>query len=330
MTYNNALEQVKAEGERVQYNAVRLAVVTGLSNGRAKIKFYGDENESVKLYPYIVGYTPAVGDNVMLVAQASTYIIVGKYSNDNFSEQDSYLTSAMGDGKYAAINHDHTGEYVPVSEQNKLKNGSYEVDLNTSGALVPKTNKSNNIGSSSLYWGEGYIDKLTATYFSGSWRQTATATGANYTIGWSNGQQLVPNPNRGISLGTSSLMFNNVYANQFYQNTSPISTSDARKKEGIVDLSGRYIDMFKKLRPVTYKFTDGDSGRIHSGFIAQEVEAAMKSAGLTGMDFAGLCITPDGGYGLRYEEFIAIQASIIQDLLKRVEALENEKGDDGK
>lgn len=110
----------------------------------------------------------------------------------------------------------------------------------------------------------------------------------------------------------------------------------------------RFYQLFKKLVPVSYLFTDGSLGRTHVGFIAQDVENAMLEVGLTDLDFAGFCkdvkmketekkdeygniifekdLDEDGNeqyvYSLRYEEFIAINTMIIQKLDNRVQNLE--------
>jgi len=89
---------------------------------------------------------------------------------------------------------------------------------------------------------------------------------------------------------------------------------------------------------VSFTFIEGTSGRTHIGFISQDVEDAMAKAGLTDLDFAGFCKKPktveikgkngnvtyetetdENGnpvyvYCLRYEEFIALNAFMIQKL----------------
>lgn len=58
------------------------------------------------------------------------------------------------------------------------------------------------------------------------------------------------------------------------------------------------------------------------GFIAQDVQAAMKAAGMDN----GLVVTMDGGtLGLRYTELIAPLVKVVQDLSARLEALEGSK-----
>lgn len=111
-------------------------------------------------------------------------------------------------------------------------------------------------------------------------------------------------------------------------------TSDRNMKKDIVNIDDKYREFFKMLRPVTYVYNEGH--RKHVGFIAQEVEEALEKCGLTTEDFAGLVketdvdIDIDGDktvhydelYSLRYEEFIALNSLMIQDLIDRLEELE--------
>ena len=105
--------------------------------------------------------------------------------------------------------------------------------------------------------------------------------------------------------------------------SSIITTSDARLKNSISELSHKYETFFDHIKPVSYKFNNGSSGRFHTGFIAQEIEGALSKSGLSTQDFAGLCID-ETSYSLRYEEFIALNTSQIQKLKARVAALEKE------
>lgn len=169
---------------------------------------------------------------------------------------------------------------------------------------------------------------------------------------------LDPDVNGMLGLGTANHKWNSIYAT-----TGSINTSDRNMKNSIQKLDERYIQMFMKLLPVSFKFNDGTSGRTHIGFIAQDVEAAMQEAGLTDIEFAGFCkdqktipvektqevesINPETGeleyktviytenkpvdgeyiYSLRYEEFIALNTLMIQKLMERVDALETKYHD---
>ena len=75
-----------------------------------------------------------------------------------------------------------------------------------------------------------------------------------------------------------------------------------------------------------YKYNDGTSGRLHSGFIAQEVDEAATAAGISRAEFAAVCISEIGtereSWGLRYEEFVALNTYEIQKLKARIAELE--------
>lgn len=85
------------------------------------------------------------------------------------------------------------------------------------------------------------------------------------------------------------------------------------------------------LKPTKFFYNHGQSNRFHLGFIAQDVEQALISSGLTTKDFAGLTITPvqevqkdeidDYKYSLRYGEFISLNTFMIQKLYREIEQL---------
>lgn len=108
-------------------------------------------------------------------------------------------------------------------------------------------------------------------------------------------------------------------------------SSDRRVKNSISYEMDKYDTFFEKLKPSFYKYNNGQSGRFHVGFIAQDVEEAIAEGGMTNQDFAGLVQLKEkaemlGGYEdqyyLRYENFIALNTHMIQKLMKRVEELE--------
>ena len=104
-------------------------------------------------------------------------------------------------------------------------------------------------------------------------------------------------------------------------------TSDVNKKHEISTLSSKYSILFDNLHPVTYKYNDGTSDRLHTGFIAQEVNAALQNAEIDSKDFAGLVIFDRGTekeeWTLRYSEFIALNTSEIQKAKARISELES-------
>ena len=105
-----------------------------------------------------------------------------------------------------------------------------------------------------------------------------------------------------------------------------ISSSDRRIKKDIADFDESYELLFDSLRPRQYRYVDGNKGRVHSGFIAQEVSDAVKAAGKTIDENAYVCAfeNKEGEiyYGLRYEELIALNTWQIQKLKERIKQLE--------
>ena len=135
-------------------------------------------------------------------------------------------------------------------------------------------------------------------------------------------------PNNVIcSCGTSRAYWADVYsANE------PIVVSDLTKKNSVVYGLDAYDALFDRLRPMSFLFNEGTSGRRHLGLGAQDVERALEESGLTSLDFAPFIKSPrrdEGGqetgeydYALRYGELIALLIEQVQGLKKRVEQLE--------
>ena len=107
--------------------------------------------------------------------------------------------------------------------------------------------------------------------------------------------------------------------------TGNIQTSDKNEKMMIEPFLQKYEILFDNLLPCRYKFIINDSNRYHSGFISQDVEEAILKANLTGQDFAGFIKykKKEGvGYGLRYDEFIALNTWQIQKHKHRMASAE--------
>lgn len=238
---------------------------------------------------------------------------------------------------------DQNGNYVTIS-------GS-QIDASTINASQIKVN---NLYGSEIYlksqYGNYYYDagKFSVTGAStadfaidlrsfGALRLTAEVgdlyLGAKgyVTLGGSNADcasNFRPSGDNAYTLGASYAKWKDIYG----QN-SAINTSDRELKTDITYGLDEYEETFKRLRPVSYRFKDGTTGRKHTGFISQDVEEDLEAGGLTDMDFAGFIKSPrvdkDGkeiegeyDYALRYGEFIALNTHMIQKLMRRTEKLE--------
>ena len=123
---------------------------------------------------------------------------------------------------------------------------------------------------------------------------------------------------------TISLEAGTVKAND----TTLATGSDARIKNSITGINEKYEKFFGNLRPVTFRYNNGQSGRRHVGFIAQEVLQALEKSGLTSQDFAGYVRAESDTEGLdgyelliRYSEFTALNTFMIQKLLNEINRL---------
>jgi hypothetical protein len=107
-------------------------------------------------------------------------------------------------------------------------------------------------------------------------------------------------------------------------NSEIITGSSRNVKHNIESLSDDYSILFDNLRPVRFKYNDGQSGRYHTGYILDELKSAMDIAGLNTSDLAAYCVndkeTGDGG--IRYGEMVSLNTWQIQKLKPRVATLE--------
>ncbi len=131
-------------------------------------------------------------------------------------------------------------------------------------------------------------------------------------------------------LGSSSFRWNT----GFFTNT--ITQSDLKDKENIREISG--VKAFiMALKPIAYTLKDGDGGRIHMGFGAQEVakaaiennmgDLALYQAAVIGEDGQETYYSPetpdeDLRWGLNYHEFLAPLIALVQEQEKRIQQLE--------
>lgn len=107
-----------------------------------------------------------------------------------------------------------------------------------------------------------------------------------------------------------------------------IYSSDRNVKNSIeYDLS-KYRQFLLDLKPCRFKYNNGQSGRFHIGLIAQDVEQSLIDNNLDSKEFAGWCkmenLDAKGTYtyGIRYDDIVPLNTMMIQELVRRVTALE--------
>lgn len=138
-------------------------------------------------------------------------------------------------------------------------------------------------------------------------------------------RSIVPASNGSMYVGTSYR-----YWAGMYSETGVIETSDRNKKKDFEYGLDKLDGVFDDLKPSSYRFVNGTSGRRHSGFSAQDVRDNLKKHGISTQDFAGYVegVGENGEitYGLRYSEFIALLVEQVQKLKARVAQLEVSHG----
>lgn len=131
------------------------------------------------------------------------------------------------------------------------------------------------------------------------------------------GDNFAPSGDGYYSCGTAGYRWTDIYS----QNAE-IQTSDINDKTNVETLPQKYLDMMDNVTPLRYKLIDGQSGRYHVGFSAQDVEQAMAAAGVDSMEFGGFVKDKDAEgndiYMLRYGEFIAILWAKIRALEAKI------------
>lgn len=129
-----------------------------------------------------------------------------------------------------------------------------------------------------------------------------------------------------MHLGNASFKWDSLYAKN-----GTIQTSDQNLKYDIENVPDRYVTLFDNLTPRRFKMVEGTSGRYHVGYVAQEVEAAMNTAGVSSQEFAGFIKDKDADgndvYMLRYGEFDAIRDAKIKQLESELNALKADNED---
>ena len=130
-----------------------------------------------------------------------------------------------------------------------------------------------------------------------------------------------PNADNRYNLGAPNFVWSTIYCS-----TNELNGSDRNIKNSIEALPEKYVRMFDLVEPKRYKLNSGTSGRFHTGFIAQEVEAAMQKCGITSQEFAGWAAAKrkDGSetYFLRYSEFIPVLWAKVREQEERLKRLE--------
>ena len=151
--------------------------------------------------------------------------------------------------------------------------------------------------------------------------------------GGADGRHILRCTENGLAyLGTTTARWNT----GFFTNT--ITQSDLKDKENIREISGAK-GFIMALQPIAYTLKDGDGGRVHMGFGAQQVAQAAAEHGMgdlalyqasriekDGREAYYSPETPDKDlrWGLNYHEFLAPLIALVQEQETRIQQLEEQ------
>lgn len=122
---------------------------------------------------------------------------------------------------------------------------------------------------------------------------------------------ILPGGDNSCSVGNTGQAFNQINAYVF------ITNSDRRQKTEIADLP-QCLDLVRGIAPKIYRLREGEDNRPHWGFIAQDVGAAMTSAG---HDFGGHVISETGREALSYNDLVATLWQAVRELADEIAEL---------
>ena len=155
-----------------------------------------------------------------------------------------------------------------------------------SGNAATATRANTAINSTNNVFGIGagyiYCDKNQNMYISSEPNNSGSShydyrvylgTQLNSPVAWG----MCPAGNGSINFGLNGHRWNDGYFNGTVHCKTVNQTSDRRLKENINDIDEKYLKIFDNLKPSSYNFIGDD--KVSTGYIAQDVEDAIKSAG---------------------------------------------------
>ena len=248
-------------------------------------------------------------------------------------------TVYVDEGRYSVIHAGNIGSQS-VNYANSAGSATDSTKVKKSGDLMTGTLSFRDANSGAMIWCGGNQQ----IFFSGSHESNYYLFLGVTDSTWT----LCPNGKDYLRLGTSNHRWN-----QIYSNSTSISTSDRKEKKDIEPLDEFARTLIMSLKPVSFKFINGESGRTHYGMIAQDVEESLEELGITPLDIAAFCkdqktkqvkeicngqekfrdikLKGEYVYGLRYEEFIGpiikteqLQQEDINSLKEEVALLKEE------
>lgn len=291
--------------------------------------------------------TLLVRDKIIIYGNGNnTQVTLGDYTYQGNGSSVGEVVDGFGDGTFSVrIGVIETGCTIGFVAE-RASSGGFLTELTTSidfNAVECDFNNSDliNIGrivdAGTIYADEFYEgnQQLQYKYAAASHSHSAYARPNSLYYGSSvrvtaNNASFTPYIDNTVYLGTSDYRWSAVNARN-----GTIQTSDINEKTNIHNFDERYEKAYMEFEPILYMWKNfseyDDHDRVHTGFIAQQIEETCEKHGLSSESFAAICKdnleepTEDGRtvrYGLNYSQFIALNTHMIQKLYKTISTLQ--------
>jgi hypothetical protein len=229
-------------------------------------------------------------------------LLIGGFSNRNVNypqwNRGISLTGTMGICGYNDITQS------PIAMKFE---GGYQIGIDFSGGVIPNF-------APALYM----PNSVTVTWKNGGSIISDTTVGPNRQIGIGSSSTILYSTTYpvggGIDLGRTDAPFAHLYVV-----ASPVVTSDVNFKHDISAIPDGALSVVTDIVAHRYRLNEDTSGRLHYGFLADEVKAAFDAHEL---EFGGYYEGEGGRRALAYEEMISVLWKAVQELTTRVVALE--------
>lgn len=347
---NGVIASINNSGEAVTINANKIALT-----GNGIIELINTGTTTIKAAKISLEGLVTANKNFSIDTSGNVTANNGTFTGTVTTTSGALSSKLTSGALYFYYNSIQVGRFYPQTWTGTTTRG---ISLGASdGAYYMGFGKDDAVGSTSvcpfiLNWGlnpSGYTEKMIIF----STPRFLTSANFNSSIHFENTYGIRNNGNYilyaydGVTyVGTAG--YRTQLLGTGYANGGTIATtSDRNKKHDILDVDERYEKLFDALVPRIFKYDNGQSDRLHTGFIAQEVREAVLNAGLTTPEFAAYVESPDtiiteievedevGGRSikphvtetgdvvrsLRYEEFISLNTYMIQKLKAEVKEL---------
>lgn len=180
----------------------------------------------------------------------------------------------------------------PVPDVDIFDKKAVTIKAGTSSSTVNLAGEFNEVTESGFITERSYNQATKATTVSSGASCTFKTYSANklYSVG-----SIIPEVGGNGDLGSTANYWDGGYFDKLYSTSGEAGTrSDIKAKNSINYDISKYDSIFDNLKPVSYKYNSGTSGRTHLGFIAQDIQEAISAANLTDKDCSIVVIDGEG------------------------------------